>query len=211
MSAKKSFTELRERSWKLVTREDLARNDQLPLLDDVKIKVTEPQVAARLLCMYAVAATAFGFNAGETKRWLDKEGLISELSKPERSFLDGDATQLFSAQLRVHSAYSLAWCSNLVSEPRLMGELPDDFVSCFPDIRLHQPTKTFIDRVKLRDVMEVLPLLDLAYCLHWALRDAELRMQKNPNLRWLHSVEAHRHSLEWLVAGGSWEAVAMDT
>jgi hypothetical protein len=208
---KKTFSDIREASWKLVTREGLARNEQLPLLDDVEIKVTEPQVAARLLCMYAVAATAFGFKAQEAKRWLDEEGLTSELSKPEKLFLDGDATQLFTAQLQVHSSYSLAWCSNLVSEQRLMGDLPDDFVSCFPDIRLQQSTKSFIDRVKLRDVMEVLPLLDHAYCLHWALRDAELRMQKTPNLRWLHSVEAHRHALEWLVAGGSWEDVAMDT
>lgn len=206
-----SASETREASWKFVAEHGLARNEHLPMLSNLKLEVSAPLVGARLLCMHATAAASFGFSSQQALAWLQEEGLYSDLSTSERLFLEGDTTKIFIAQTQIQSMYALAWCSGLVSEERLMRELPDDFVLKFPDLRFRPPTKDFLDRIDLREIDQIIPYLDRSYCLHWAMRDAQLGLKKNPGLRWLPAVEAQRHALEWVVKGGDWENVPLDT
>jgi hypothetical protein len=208
---KKGLDTVRENSWASVAKHGLDRNDQLPLLGVLNIKVTEDEAAKRLICMYAVGASAFGFPAGEAKKWLASEGVFRSLSNLEGQYLDGDQTLVFLAQSEVASAYALAWATNLVPEQRLMTNLPDDFVRIFPDIRKREPSAVFVNRVKFRSIDELVPYLDLAYCLHWALRDAQMRLRKTPKVSQLPLVAAQRKSLEWVMTGGDWDDVLLDT
>jgi hypothetical protein len=211
MTVTTDFRAIRENSWIFVTGEGLDRNDHLPLLEHVEIRTSNLQVARRLLCMHAVAATAYGFPREDALEWLKTELLLDELSAPEKSFLNGDRTQLFVAQLQVHSAHALAWSSNLIDSLSVMRELPESLISLFPDLSIGQSSQNFVDRLRLRTADEIIPKLDLAYCLDWALHDAYLKLKNAPQLRWMPTVEWHRRALEWLVAGCDWDDVPMDT
>ncbi len=202
---------VRERSWQFVTRQGLGRNESLPPLESHRIAVTAERAASRLLSMHAIAAVVFGFPASAAKQWLLREGIISSLSSDEAKYLAGDERKAAVVRLQVASAYSLAWCAGITESFEFMKQLPDDFVLAFPDLENEEPTDAFRNKVRLRDVAELLPVADLAYCLHWALRDAQLKMKPTKELKWLLTVEANRHSFEWIFAGCHWDEVVLDT
>ena len=207
----KGATAIRERSWAVVAKHGLNRNDQLPLLDGLTIQVTERAAAMRLLCMYAVGVCAFGYPVAEARRWLESEGILGNLSNREIQYLDGDRSLVFMAQTAVSSAYSLAWASSLVPDQALMTNLPDNFVGIVPDIRKHESSADLTRRLRFRNIDEIVPYLDLAYCLHWALRDAQMHLKKTPKLSQLPLVAAQRKSLEWLLTGDDWDEISLDT
>jgi hypothetical protein len=51
----------------------------------------------------------------------------------------------------------------------------DDFVRMFPDLKSSEPGSGFRGKAALRDVQQILPKLDLAYCLHWGIVENGLR------------------------------------
>jgi hypothetical protein len=202
---------MREQSWKFVEEHGLSRNDQLPALDEVLVKVSMAELAGRLLCMHASVAAAYGLNTALAMQWLEDEGLASDLVPFERQFLSGDISQQFAVQNEVCSIQALAWSCGLLDDKCLLSPLPQDFVKLLPDLRRNEPSKSFRQRLKFREKIEIVGFLDQTYCLHWALRDAQLGSKKTPLVRWLPAVEAQRHALEWLSTGGDWDKVSLDT
>jgi hypothetical protein len=202
---------MRARSWAVVTRFGLERNEYLPLLDDLVVAVSGLAVRDRLLCLHAVASSAFGVPSAIVNKWVADEGIASSLSPVERRFLGGDQSLLFQAQSSVDSAYALAWAASLVPDEKLMTDLPKDFIKIFPDIRKRESAASFGRSIKFRDVEVIASYLDLCYCLHWALRDAQMRLEKSKHLGQLPFVVAQRKALEWVVTGTDWDDVSLDT
>jgi hypothetical protein len=203
---------VRESSWRLVEREGLRSNPDLPLLDqNLGVRQSVQAVGTRILCMSAVAAHAFGLPLDATRAWVDREGLRDSLSRTEGQFLAGAQQKyLLEMQIQVDSLYALAWCASLVDTFSVHGRIPDDLVSCFPDLRSSKSSSSFRARLALRPEEEMLPQLDAAYCFHWAWRDARLSLKR---MRVNHeaSVGQRRKALEWMMRDGTWDEVPLDT
>lgn len=203
---------VREESWRKVENQGLRSNRELPLLDSgLEVRQSVEAIGTRILCMSAAAAHAFGLPLAAARAWIDQEGLGSDLSRAELQFLSGSKRQyLLAMQMQVHSVYTLAWCASLVSEFSVYGQMPDDLVSRLPDLKRAEPSGPFRAKLVLRPTQEMLIQLDLAYCFHWAWRDARLSL-KQMGVNKEKVVEQRRKALEWLMTGGAWDDVSLDT
>lgn len=202
--------DMRQQSWRKVTKHGLPHNDLLPLLEDIHIAVSPEGVASRLLCMYAIAAVGYGFPASSALDWIKRENLETCLARSERKMLTASFNNT-SPQLQVQAAYSLAWCVSLVSRQCVLAEIPDDFVEIFPDIRVGETSANFADKIEIRAKDELFAYQDNLYCLHWAMREARLTGSRQPVLRWLPVIEAQRRAIEWLASGEGWDEISLDT
>lgn len=199
---------MREESWRKVENQGLRSNHKLPLLEsDLEVRQSVEAIGTRLLCMSAAAAHAFGFPLA-ARAWINQEGLGSDLSRAELQFLSGSERKyLLAMQMQVHSVYTLAWCVSLVSEFSVHGQMPDDLISRLPDLKRAEPSGPFRAKLALRPTQEMLIQLDLAY---WAWRDARLSL-KRMDVNKENLVEQRRKALEWLMTGGTWDDVSLDT
>lgn len=87
----------------------------------------------------------------------------------------------------------------------------NNFVQILPDIRSAASTRTFQIGLKLRSETELLEKADLAYCLHWAIRDAELNGNPTPGSVPARVVVERRRALEWMLGEESWDDASLDT
>jgi hypothetical protein len=203
---------VRELSWRQVRQDEgLRSNPDLPLLDsNLRIRQSAEAVGARLLCMHAVAAHALGFPLEATCAWVDREGLRNSLSDTERRFLAGtDQKYVVAMQIQVNSIYALAWCASLISDFSAYRRMPDDLVSRLPDLLKSESSYSFRTRIVLRSREEILPQLDAAYCYHWAWQDARSSLKRMYVIP--EPIEYRRKALEWMVGGGEWDEVSLDT
>lgn len=84
-------------------------------------------------------------------------------------------------------------------------------MSFLPDLKKKENGQKITKVAQLRGPDEVLPQMDLYYCLHWALRDAELTNQ-SPKLSLQSRVIVERRlALEWYVSDFDWDKVSLDT
>ena len=205
-------TAARDISWRVVENEGLRSNQELPLLDsNLKVRQSLEAVGTRLLCMHAAASHAFGLPLDAARTWVDQEGLRDGLSRPEWEFLSGKGrTYQLAMQLQVHSVYTLAWCASLVGDFSVCSQIPDDLVGRLPDLRKSESSSLFRASLALRPSEEMFAQLDVAYCFHWAWRDARLSLK---HMRVNHESLAaqRRKALEWMMRGGPWDEVPLDT
>ena len=57
----------------------------------------------------------------------------------------------------------------------------------------------------------ILSQFDLAYCLHWAVRDAMLKGQAVPGKLSGNAIIERRRALEWVAGEEAWDEVLLDT
>jgi hypothetical protein len=183
----------------------------LPLLDPgLKTRETA-EVAARLLAMNAVAAAAYGFDKASAIAWLQQEGLLDSLSKPERSYLlDGHGVPgPFQAQ--IEGMWALAWALGLVKELDYSKECDQGFSAMLPNLKRNETSRDLLSRLNLRSLEEVVAACDLAYCLHWAVAQYRLEGRKLPGRVLAPDVIERRRALEWILSDYEWGAVPLDT
>ena len=74
----------------------------------------------------------------------------------------------------------------------------------------NQEALSFISNAKLRSVDEIMQAEDLAYCLDWFAKKAELTGETVLPVR-AYVVRKRRHALSWLFSKQSWDEVSLDT
>ena len=82
----------------------------------------------------------------------------------------------------------------------------------FPDLKQNEPGKAFRDRAELRAESTIIEQCDLAYSIHWAIVDTELKKTQLP----AQAVEPYvvierRRALEWMLTDECWEDISLDT
>jgi hypothetical protein len=202
---------VRDKSLATAHRLGYAVNPDLPLIGETTLHRTNDEIVDRVLAMYATAASAYGFDADSALTWVDRESAGHALTKSERAFLTetrGDAER-FKAQ--VESIWALAWSICVVPVLDFSRPCADDFVFALPDIKRGASTEEFRKKATMRALSEILPACDLAYCLHWAIRDAQLRGVSLPGKVDRHVVIERRRALEWLLHDANWEDIPLDT
>ena len=204
---------IREKSMKAAQALGYPANESLPLLDEVEQVRGVSESIGRLLCLYAIVATSYGFPKEKAKKWLVREELDGFLSKSEEAYLEvpsnggGDP----SNQWKVESLWALAWCLGIHPTLDFSDSCSDSFIQMLPDIAKDTATGSFRSGLQLRDKAEIAAKTDLAYCLHWAVRDAEIAGQKIPGKVPGNVVVGRRRALEWMIGQDPWDEVTMDT
>lgn len=204
---------IREDSVKIARALGYPMNPDLPLLDEVKVVRSTSETLDRLLSLYAVVACSYGFSKEAAKGWLVAEGLSGALSEAESVYLDDPSPGHLdtSKQWQVECLWALAWCVGCHDHLDFSDSCPDNFIQMLPDIGAGEPSARFREGLQLREKSEIAAQADLAYCLHWAVRNAELMGQRPPGHIPGNVVVERRRALEWLIGQDAWDEIALDT
>ena len=181
----------------------------LPLLDsDIRLRSLD-DVLRRCLARYVAIAVAFGLDRSSAWPWIKRHGLADSLAPSELGYVQNGIEA--GLKVGVESLWAMCWAVGIVG--RLdFGELcGNDLITRFPDLTLGEDPSEFVGRAKLRSRDEIASSLDLAYCLHWSLRQAVLLGSEEPGRVPGYVVEERRRALEWLFSNEPWDLVSLDT
>lgn len=186
-------------------------NPNLPLLDRPESERSPDEAFQRALCLFATSACAYGLDREKAEKWLQQEGAHDALTLIEREFLRSDIadTGLFSGG--VEALFALMWALGFFRHLNFADNSDDDLVNLFPNPLNGESTEDLRSRVRLRPVAQVFPLLDLAYCLHWATEDARINGHRTPGDVHPSVIYHRRKALEWLLGREGWDNISMDT
>ena len=186
-------------------------NSALPLLDEcIESKAVE-QIVQRLLCLHVVAACAYGFDRGKAKDWIKSEKLGDSLSPSELDFLKNPKTQSDKFKCQIESMWALAWALGLVPKMNFGEECDSNFVFVLPDLKVSQPSSVILSKIKLQTLDAQVAACDLAYCLHWAIRQAQIARTDTPGKVAPYVIIERRRALEWLLGSMQWDEITLDT
>lgn len=201
----------RKRSLQVVARLGYSTNNALPLLKvDPHLRCAK-QVVDRLLCLNAVAASAYGFDRRKTKEWLAHEAVLQFLTDAESLFIESGVGESEKFKLQIEGMWALAWSLGMVVELDFARSCDKNFVRMLPNLKSHQSADAFRSEVRQRPVIDVLGAADLAYCLHWAVRDAQVRGDMLPGKVPAYVIEERRRALDWLLGTEAWDQTSLDT
>jgi len=189
-------------------------NPQLPVLDPEPSVRTATEATDRLLCLNAVVACSHGCPKRDAQRWMTEHHLTSALTDSEQAFLSEElTTEQVRAEFQdqVEALWALAWGLKLVRKLNFAKECSDKLVKLLPDPRVNTPLNEFRERCTLRSASELVQATDLAYCLHWSIRQASLTGQPPPGRVPPTVVVERRRSLEWLIGEDNWDDLSLDT
>ena len=183
----------------------------LPLLNS-PVEVRSPtEIISRLLAMHAVAAVAYGFDKAKAIAWLNQEVLTDSLTAAEKHFVFEGVGQPSRFQVQIEGMWALAWALGIALELDFAKDCDNRFVMMLPNLKQGQSSINFREKTQQRLAEQIGAACDLAYCLHWAVRQAELSGRPAPGNLKPDVVVERRHALEWLLSKEEWEEVSLDT
>lgn len=213
----------RTRSNTFIKNKGIACLETLPLLEDstqVKLKSLDDickRSIATLLAIQLACDIGENNDYDESKqlftKLLDKYDVKDELLDKEKRLFDGT----YSMQDAIDVAWSyeaywaLLWALGMVDDI----SYPVDICDCEQAIRAvgdSKDYKDFVSKCNLRDIEEILDMLDLYYRYHWAC--VEKQINPNTSIGNLNSevVMERRRGLEWLVSDKKdWNDISLDT
>lgn len=206
-----STSQIRKRSLQQAAKLGFMMNEALPWLDDDLRPRPFEEVTGRLLSMLPVAASAHGFDRIKAQAWIEQEKLGDYLTRGERRFIEhGEgAPNLFIVQ--IEGMWALAWALGLVSELDFSDYSDNRFVSMLPNLKIAEGSAVLRSRLRLRSVEEIMAACDLAYCLHWAIMEAQRFHAKPPGKVEPYVITERRRALEWVLSDDAWDEVLLDT
>ena len=203
--------QIREKSIQTSKQIGLYVSPTLPLLDSgLEMRSTEEAIS-RLLVLNAVAATAHGFDKARAIAWLKEEVLTDLLNEQERRFIFEGVGQPDHFRMQVEGMWALAWAIGIANDLNFAKDCDSRFVTMLPNLKLSQSSVDFRKRANPRPVEQVLSACDLAYCLHWAIRQAELSGNRPVASLKSYVVIERRRALEWLLSKDEWGETSLDT
>lgn len=202
---------IREQSLKTVSRLGYEVNKALPLLDEVQNTRTADEAVKRLLCLHAAAACAYGFDRVKAKMWLEQENVLGDLTASERHFIDGDNGDPSRFKIQIEGMWALAWALGIAPHLDFGKDCDSMLVMALPNLKTREKSDALRLKVKTRTVDEIIAVCDLAYCLHWAVRQAQLTGGKLPGKVQPYVIEERRRALEWLLSNDAWDEISLDT
>lgn len=202
---------MRQKSLQLAVEYGYPINESLPLLDiPDHIKSTD-EIIRRLLSLHVVAACAYGFDRNNAREWIKQENIYECLTDSEKNFIEkggGDANQF---KVQVEGMWALAWGLNLIPNLDFTKHCDNKFVMLLPNLKILENSYALRSRAKFRSSEEILKNCDLAYCLHWGIRQSELYHGKCPGNVQPYVVIERRRALEWLINPDDWVDILLDT
>jgi hypothetical protein len=201
---------IRKSSWDIAAKLTFARNDALPLLDDMTISRSPDEIVDRIFGMLCLAASAYGLDRKRALAWLKREGNPEALTLQEREFLGGSQMNPTLFMEQIEGMWALCWCLKIVPDLDFSKPCAAGFAKLLPDLKKDEASAAFREKVCLRYFEEIVAKCDLAYCLHWGLVHQGLSDKQNKTSKAYVIVE-RRRALEWLFSDENWDAVLLDT
>lgn len=208
-----SARRLRKDSLSRVESLGYVANRRLPLLDaGTQVMRGAEQVAIRMLAIYCTVAVANGVSPQLALEWVSNEGLLTELTPDELSYLT-NPLEKEKARYRAQeeALLALAWASSFHDHLDYSKYCDSRLARFFPRPSKGDASRPFITRAKLRPEDEVVAALDMGYCLHAAVVDEEMNKQTKTHDVEPYVIVERRRALEWLVSDDNWGAVSLDT
>ena len=182
--------------------------EDLPLLEssgDVKLKsldeICKRAIAALIVIQIAYDAHRGEFDEGKTffTPMLEKYGVLGELISKEQKVFDGeyDEQDVLDVAWTYESYWSLVWALGLVDDITDASEVCDSRKAIVL-VAGCKSYEEFTNNCKLRDVEEILDMLDLYYRYHWAVVENMLHPEKPIGNLDVEVVPERRRGLEWL-------------
>jgi hypothetical protein len=182
----------------------------LPLIDsDLELRHLET-VIDRILVLHCVAAVAAGFDRRRIRAWLAQEGILGALTAEEERVVAGDVNKRNSIKLLVESIWALAWAIGFVDDLDFSSYCAPTLVTLLPDLKTGERSAEFRRKAHLRTCEEVAEVLDLAYCLHWGIRQSSIDRNPSPLPVDDYVITERRRALEWLLSNAEWGEVLLD-
>ena len=144
---------------------------------------------------------------------LDKYGIKDCLLPDEAKLFDGTYNQkvVVNVTWNYEATWSLLWALGLVED------MNKPFAVCDSEkvVTLIAPCASideFKSKIKMRDIEEILDMLDLFYRYHWAVVDKNINPNTNIGQLYPDVVWERRKGLEWLISKEEdWDEISLDT
>lgn len=206
-----NFEEIRNKSLSVAKKLGYELPSDLPLLDSTVRRRSSQEIEDRALVLAGIVASSYGFPRDRIIFWLDQEGLWSSVSLAEADFLRHGKGSAQQYQMQVESLCAFAWALGYLPSLDFDRPSPAHLVAVFPDFKVAESSAKFRDRANLRSQDEVAFGCDLAYCLHWSVKQAAIDGKAISGKVPPHVVVERRHALEWMLSADAWDEVSLDT
>lgn len=245
---------IRSRNLELLRREGFRVAPHLPEIRSEKSDVLRPlaEIASRLLALDAVftwaAATEESAETPRLERYVRDNGLARWMTEEEREIIALPRSQAHAEHVdtigwRLENMWSLAWVLGFEPAPGFRGQIPHDVADSLvleflPG--LEATVQDLLDKSSPRPLEDVEEMEDRFYCLHNAVRSAQLGQRPATSgfrplaevlalFRWGAdeeravppgfdpiadggAVHERRHSLTWCLSPGvEWEDTDLNT
>lgn len=214
--------ERREKNNAFLREQGIACYEELPLVessDEVQLRSLD-EICNRVFAAFLAIQVACDVNNDqyeESVRYfkpiLEALGLEPYLNSKEKRIFDGTYTLQDAIDLdwEYEALWSLFYAVGLVEDIRDGGQLCDcEFV-----VRTMVSCKTlevFKSRCRLRDIEEILDMVDLYYRYDWAVTEKRIRPETKIGNLIPSNVVERRRGLEWLISREEdWFDISLDT
>lgn len=186
-------------------------NEFLPLLGEKIYEKSAEQIANRLLCLHVVAACSYGFNREEACSWIAQENLQNFLTEGEKIFLAKGVGEKEKYHFQIEGMWALSWSLGLVPRLDFSKGCESSFALLLPNLKISESSVVLRSKLVLRSFDSIFEQCDLAYCLHWAIRQAQICSNAIPGKVQPYVIIERRRALEWLIGNEDWDNVILDT
>lgn len=196
--------------------------ENLPMIEnssEVKLKDIDTICKRAIACLLSIQIV-YDIKAGEYEQskkvvsnLLEKYEVENCLNSKEKKLFDGTYQEqdLIDLDWEYEAYWSLIWALGII------GDISNgaDVCNCDFAIKLVSESQTYEDfksKCNLRDINEVLDMLDLYYRYHWAVVDKRINPQTNIGALNSSVVVERRRGLEWLINNEEdWYNISLDT
>lgn len=214
--------ERRDRNNAFIKEQGIACYEELPLVessDEVELRSLD-EICNRAFTSFLAIQVAEDVNNNNYeesvqyfKPILEKLKLEQYLNSKEKRIFDGTYSEQDAIDLdwEYESLWSLFYALGLVDDISDAGQLCDcEFI--IQTIASCKDVEEFKSKCKLRDIEEILDMLDLYYRYDWAVAEKRIKPETNIGNLIPSNVVERRRGLEWLISGEEdWFNISLDT
>jgi|AntRauTorckE5430_2_1112549.scaffolds.fasta_scaffold04026_3 hypothetical protein len=189
--------------------------EHLPYLDNPDFR--EPkEIARRTLVLTALFQLHLQAPREVIKKWLDENGLLTNLNVEELEYLETKYSELPEQTQTdiywfVEAIWTFAWIGGLHNNLTLNTGVEDSLTTLIPNIARNEPAEKFISNFRLRKKIEIFEMLDKIYRAHWFARNNELKGEKSEKVD-LDIIMERRKALEYTCYKEfEWDEISLDT
>ncbi|MDE6723961.1 MAG: DUF4272 domain-containing protein [Eubacterium sp.] len=216
----------REKNNKFIKQKGIACLDNLPAIEasaDVKLKDLDAICKRAIACLFSIQ---LALDIDSKKNYDESQAMFYNLLKKfkvekdlssiekklfyTKKYTNRDITNI----VWTYEAYwAIVWALGLIDDCEM--KFPNEICNCKKAMSLVSDCETFEefkDKTKIRNIEEILDMLDLYYRYHWACVEKRVRPETeignlNPDVVW-----ERRRGLEWLISNQSdWNYISLDT
>jgi hypothetical protein len=189
--------------------------DHLPFLDQASFRDSK-EIAKRIMILTALFQLHLEAPKDIIKSWIEKNGLIENLTEKEKEYLKVDYKELpeqdrINIYWYVEALWTFAWIGGMHESLSFNTGVEDSLATMLPNIANGDLAEPFISKYKLRKQSEIFEILDKFYRAHWFARNNNLQGIESEKAD-LDIIMERRKALEFTCYSyNEWNEISLDT